>query len=103
MFNKPNKLKIRILERKAFAPIANKGNIIKIYCGITQNIPKRIGSVEMGICPFHEERTGSFAMYPETSSYYCWSCQEAGDSLTLLMKLKHLSFAEALEELKNYI
>jgi DNA primase len=99
------KLRIKVLEKplNKFSPINNKGNIVRMYCDITGSTTKHMGRVEMALCPFHEERTPSFAMYPETSSYYCWSCAEAGDSLTLLMKLKHLTFAESLEEVKNYV
>ena len=50
-----------------------------------------------GLCPFHEEHTPSFHVYTDTQSYYCFSCHEAGDVFTFLMKKNGMTFAEALE------
>ena len=35
---------------------------------------KRAGRMEKGLCPFHNEKTPSFYVYPETSSFYCFGC-----------------------------
>ena len=51
----------------------------------------------MGLCPFHNEKTPSFHVYSDTQSYYCFSCHEAGDIFTFIMKTENLNFREALE------
>ena len=50
-----------------------------------------------GLCPFHDEKTPSFHVYSDTQSYYCFSCHEAGDIFTFVMKKNGLTFPEAVE------
>lgn len=60
---------------------------------------KRSGSSFKGLCPFHEEKTPSFVVFPQSGRYKCFGCGEAGDGITFLMKRGRLSFREAVEEL----
>jgi len=53
----------------------------------------------MGLCPFHEERTPSFHVTPARGLFYCFSCGAGGDVFDFLIKLDHLSFSEAVEQL----
>lgn len=46
-------------------------------------------------CPLHHEKTASFAVYPD--HYYCFGCQEHGSTIDLVMAVKKLPFAEAVE------
>jgi len=46
-------------------------------------------------CPFHNEKTPSFRVYPQNQSYYCFGCGESGDSVKLVAKLNHISNHEA--------
>jgi len=52
-----------------------------------------------GLCPFHEEKTPSFTVFPETRRYKCFGCGEGGDVYTFLMKRGNLRFIEAIEDL----
>ena len=51
----------------------------------------------MGLCPFHEERTGSFAVSPAKNLFHCFSCNRGGDTITFIMEKENLSFMEAVE------
>ncbi|MFN3336940.1 MAG: DNA primase, partial [Thermomicrobium sp.] len=51
------------------------------------------------LCPFHQEKTPSFYVFPETQSFYCFGCGASGDALTFLMRIERLHFREALERL----
>ena len=50
-------------------------------------------------CVFHEEKTPSLFLYPETSSYHCFGCQSHGDAIDLLVKLENIDFKEAVRRL----
>lgn len=51
-------------------------------------------------CPFHEENTPSFTVYPEQGSWYCFgACSTRGDHFDFLMKLEGITFQEAAAQL----
>ncbi|HEY6399236.1 MAG TPA: DNA primase, partial [Solirubrobacteraceae bacterium] len=52
-----------------------------------------------GICPFHEERTGSFHVSPDKKLYHCFGCQASGDPFDFVMQTEGLDFTGALEAL----
>jgi hypothetical protein len=60
---------------------------------------RRAGRSHVIKCPFHQERTGSFHIYPDTNSFYCFGCAESGDVIDAFMKLNNVSFKEAVTQL----
>lgn len=52
-----------------------------------------------GLCPFHDERTGSFHVRPDEKHYHCFGCQESGDPFDFVMQIEGLDFKGALESL----
>ncbi len=54
-----------------------------------------------GICPFHDERTGSFHVRPDEKHYHCFGCQASGDPFTFVMETEGLDFKQALESLAD--
>ena len=58
---------------------------------------RRKGSTLMGKCPFHDERTGSFAVTPSKNLWYCHSCHRGGDGIHFYMEKEGLTFHEAVE------
>lgn len=57
---------------------------------------KRKGKILSGLCPFHNEKTPSFTVYPETQSYYCFGCGNGGDVITFIKNIENLSYGEAV-------
>ena len=49
-------------------------------------------------CPFHNERTPSFMLYPD-SSYKCFGCGVHGNNIIDFMIEGGMSFGEILKEL----
>lgn len=43
------------------------------------------------LCPFHEEKTPSFFIYPD-NSYHCFGCGAHGNAIDFLMKKLGYSF-----------
>ena len=60
---------------------------------------KRAGSNFSGLCPFHNEKTPSFTVFPATKSCYCFGCGSGGDVITFVMRVENLDYVEALEHL----
>jgi len=54
-----------------------------------------------GLCPFHDERTGSFHVRPDRKHYYCFGCQAAGGPFDFVMETEGLDFKAALESLAD--
>lgn len=73
---------------------------------IEQVVPRYVkltnrGHYLMGRCPFHEDRTPSFALYPQNQRFYCYGCRVYGDVIEFLMRAEKLSFRQALERLRS--
>ncbi|MBK8046357.1 MAG: DNA primase [Anaerolineales bacterium] len=59
---------------------------------------KRAGSIYKGNCPFHNERTPSFVVFPHTGTWHCFgACATGGDVITFVMRKENLDFREAVE------
>lgn len=58
---------------------------------------KRAGSNFNGLCPFHNEKTPSFTVFPATKSFYCFGCGSGGDVITFIMRVENLDYVDALE------
>lgn len=58
---------------------------------------KRAGSNLNGLCPFHNEKTPSFTVFPGTKSFYCFGCGAGGDVISFVMRSENLDYREALE------
>lgn len=60
---------------------------------------KKSGANYTCCCPFHHEKTPSFSVTPAKQMFYCFGCKEHGNVIDFIMKLKNLSFPEAVEEI----
>ncbi len=61
---------------------------------------QRSGRSYKGNCPFHEERTPSFHVFPDRQSWRCFgACAVGGDAISFVMRVENLEFGEALREL----
>ena len=62
---------------------------------------KKAGGNQLGLCPFHDEKTPSFHVYPD-GHYHCFGCGAHGTTLGFLMEMDGLSFPEAVEALAAF-
>ena len=62
---------------------------------------KRRGSTLVGLCPFHNEKSPSFTVYPSSNSYYCFGCGAGGDPITFIRGVEHLDYIDAVKFLAD--
>jgi DNA primase len=62
---------------------------------------RRTGRSQVGLCPFHSERTPSFSVNDETGRYMCFGCGAKGDVFTFIQQIEHLDFIASVERLAS--
>ena len=80
--------------------------IVSSYVSLTKD-----GTLYKAVCPFHQEKTSSFKVYPETQSYYCYGCGSANsnktsdgsDVISFVMNIEKISFTEACRKLAEKV
>jgi len=60
---------------------------------------KRRGSHLFALCPFHTERTPSFAVNANRDHFHCFGCHLGGDVIDFVMRFDRVSFLEAVRTL----
>ena len=63
---------------------------------------RRVGK-EFGLCPFHNERTGSFSVSQDKQMYYCFGCRKGGGVVNFIMEIENLGFRDAVELLAKRV
>jgi putative DNA primase/helicase len=77
-----------------------KDKYLVIY---SQYIPlKPAGKEYMALCPFHPDHNPSLSVNPETGLFYCHGCGASGNVWQFLMKLKDISFQDAVSLTEPY-
>ncbi len=74
---------------------------LRMRCDIEQTISsytqlKRRGKNLVGLCPFHNEKTPSFTVYPESQSFFCFGCGAGGEVISFIRRAENLDYAEAV-------
>ena len=62
---------------------------------------RRAGRSMKGLCPFHQEKTPSFVVYPESQNYHCFGCKKSGDIFSFVMDTENLTFPDTLKLLAD--
>jgi len=97
-------LSSRQLEKSAVSPTGDPIAEIKARLDIVDVVGQKVvlkkaGRTFKGLCPFHNEKTPSFNVFPDKGNYHCFGCGANGDAFSFLMKTEGLDFAEALRVL----
>lgn len=86
-----------LIPREVIEEIRARNDVVDLI-GSYVNL-KRAGSNYSGLCPFHNEKTPSFTVFPATQSFYCFGCGAGGDVITFTMRSENMDYAEAIEAL----
>ena len=81
--------------------VRSRNDIVDVIGGYVRLQKK--GSTYFGLCPFHNEKTGSFSVSPGKQMYYCFGCGAGGNVLTFIMEYENYSFPEALKYLADRV
>jgi DNA primase len=57
---------------------------------------KKSGQNFTGLCPFHGEKTPSFAVHPVKQIFHCFGCGKGGDVFSFVMEMEKCPFPEAV-------
>ncbi len=77
--------------------VVRRNEIVDVVGGYLQL--HRKGRQHSGLCPFHNEKTPSFYLYPETQSFYCFGCGKGGDVITFTKEIQNIDYLEAVKML----
>ncbi|MBN1458178.1 MAG: DNA primase [Armatimonadetes bacterium] len=58
---------------------------------------RKAGRRLVGLCPFHQEKTGSFTVDPEEGLWHCFGCKAGGDIFRFVEMIEKVDFKEAVE------
>lgn len=64
---------------------------------------RKRGANLIGLCPFHNEKTGSFTVSPSKGIYKCFGCGKSGHAVGFIMEIEQCSFVDAVKQIgKKY-
>ena len=77
--------------------VRQKNDIVDVISGYVRI--KKKGSNYVGLCPFHNEKTGSFMVSRNKQIYKCFGCGAGGNVFTFVMEYENYTFVEAMKQL----
>src|SRR6266542_1755691 len=54
-------------------------------------------------CPFHQEKTPSFTIYPKTNTFHCFGCGISGDTIEFIQLKENITKHEAILKAQDFI
>ena len=79
--------------------IKNRNDIVDVISGYVAL--KRSGRNFFGLCPFHNEKSPSFAVSPDKQIFHCFGCGVGGNVFHFISKIENIGFRESVEILAN--
>ena len=77
--------------------VRQKNDIVDVVSGYVRI--KQKGANYVGLCPFHNEKTGSFSVSPSRQIFKCFGCGIGGNVFTFVMQYENYTFVEAMKML----
>jgi DNA primase len=82
--------------------LVERNDIVDVVSGYVR-LNKRSGANQFGLCPFHSEKTPSFAVNPEKQIYHCFGCGKGGGVINFIMEIENLGYRDAVEFLARRV
>ena len=89
---------LRVIPPDTIALVRDRTDIVAL---VREGVPslKRRGRSWVGLCPFHQEKSGSFHVNPDRGFFHCFGCKESGSAIDFVMKHEGATFPEAVRSL----
>jgi DNA primase len=85
------------MDSNIFDEIRSRCDLVEV---VSEYVPlSKKGSNFYGLCPFHTEKTPSFAVNPARQFFHCFGCGEGGNVFNFLMKVERIPFMDAARTL----
>src|SRR5215475_13329950 len=75
--------------------VKNQADIVRVVGDYVRL--KKSGQNFTGLCPFHGEKTPSFAVHPVKQIFHCFGCGKGGDVFSFVMEMEKCPFPEAVK------
>ena len=89
-----------MIEESTIRQVHDRADIVDVVARYNVTLTRR-GAHYVGLCPFHNEKTGSFTVNPARNTYHCFGCGAHGDAIAFVMNLDNRTYPEAIEYLAN--
>jgi DNA primase len=87
-----------MISKDTISLVRDRTDIVAVISDSVPTLKKR-GRRFLGLCPFHQEKTPSFHVNPDSGLYHCFGCKESGDIFRFLERVEGYTFIEAVEAL----
>ncbi|MBR3053723.1 MAG: DNA primase, partial [Firmicutes bacterium] len=77
--------------------LQQRNDIVDVVSTYVEIKRKGGGKTYTGLCPFHNEKTPSFTVYPDSQSFYCFGCGAGGNVISFIEKRENLDFVETVK------
>ena len=74
---------------------------IEDVIGTYVELEYKLGGKCLGLCPFHDDTTPSMHVHTGKQIFKCFACNEGGDVIAFISKIKSCTFAEAVNLLRQ--
>ena len=81
-----------MIPQETIDKILDRADILEVveeYCTL-----KKRGTTYVTCCPFHNEKTPSFTIFPKTGTFKCFGCGKQGNSVGFLMEHENFTYPD---------
>ena len=83
------------ISKEKLEEIKTKNDILDVVSEYIELTPK--GNRLMSLCPFHNDKTPSFTVYPEKGFFYCFGCGTGGDIIEFIQRIEKIDYISAVK------